>query len=157
PELVEARERGVILDAAHGRYNLSFEVARAMMDQDVLPFTISTDITKPGRLVAGSMTHNMGRFLALGLSLTEVVRMSTYNPATVLGFRDDVGTLAEGTVADVTILESVPGPWWFTDAEGSSIKGEVALRPMLTFKAGEQYAPDYGPFPTGWLPAREAV
>ena len=152
PGLEEARQRGVILDAAHGRRNLSFAVARRLIDRGVVPFTISTDVTTPGWEVAGPMTHNMGRFLALGFTLGDVVRMCTHNPATMLGAGEDLGTLTEGTVADVTVLESVPGPWRFEDAEGDTIDGGLALRPVLTLKDGHAIEPDLGPFANGWLP-----
>ena len=66
PELVDAKERGVLFDPAHGRWNLSFEVAKRLLDQDITPASISTDITKPGRDIVKSMTHTMGKFLALG-------------------------------------------------------------------------------------------
>jgi dihydroorotase len=156
PGLEEARDRGVILDAAHGRRNLGFDVARRLIDLGVVPFTISTDVTKPGWAVAGSMTHNMGRFLALGFSLTDVILMSSYNPATMLGAAGELGTLAQGTAADITVLEPVPGAWWFEDAEGQTIEGELALRPVLTLKGGEAIEPGPGPFPGGWLPAPRA-
>jgi dihydroorotase len=156
PGLEEARDRGVILDAAHGRRNLGFDVARRLIDLGVVPFTISTDVTKPGWAVAGSMTHNMGRFLALGFSLTDVILMSSYNPATMLGAAGELGTLARGTAADITVLEPVPGAWWFEDAEGQTIEGELALRPVLTLKGGEAIEPGPGPFPGGWLPAPRA-
>jgi hypothetical protein len=55
-------------------------------------------------------------------------------------------------MADVTVLEPVPGSWLFEDAEGKTIEGEVALRPVLTLKAGRTFEPDPGPFPDGWLP-----
>ncbi len=150
--LREARERGVWLDAAHGRYNLSFAVASQMAEQGVVPDTISTDITRPGRPgPVGSMTHTMGKFLALGFELRDVVAMATHNPARMLG-RSDLGTLAPGAVADVTVLESVAGRWSFVDGSETRIEGEAALRPVLTFKNGVQVSPDYGPFPSGWLP-----
>ncbi|MBK5267141.1 MAG: amidohydrolase/deacetylase family metallohydrolase [Acidimicrobiia bacterium] len=152
PELLEAQKRGVILDPAHGRYNLSFKVARLMIDQGVIPFTVSTDITRPGRDIVGSMTHTMGRFLALGFSLNDVVQMSTHNPADLLGNAHEIGTLSEGTVADIAVLEVVDGTWWFRDGEGEWLAGNQALRPILTFKSGDQISPDFGPFPGGWLP-----
>ena len=151
-ELRDAQRRGVVLDAAHGRYNLSFEVARMMIDQGVIPHTISTDITRPGRGLVGSMTHTMGRFMALGFSLEDVVRMSTHNPADLLGVADDLGTLGEGTTADISVLEVCTGTWWFRDGNAEWLQGSQALRPILTFKSGEQVSPDYGPFPGGWLP-----
>ena len=153
PALIAARERGVVLDAAHGRYNLSFDVARRMLDQGILPHTISTDITAPGRGgPVGSMTHTMGKFLALGFSLNEVIAMATHGPAAVLGMEEELGTLAEGSVADVAILEVVEGDWSFMDGQGALLTGSKALRPSLTFTRGIQVTPDYGPFPWGWLP-----
>ena len=37
PEVLEAQERGVFLDTAHGRQNFSFDVARRALDQGVRP------------------------------------------------------------------------------------------------------------------------
>ena len=54
--------------------------------------------------------------------------------------------------ADIAILEEVQGKWTFDDAGGEIIGGDKALVPVLTFKDGDQFAPDYGPFPWGWLP-----
>jgi dihydroorotase len=150
-ELREARERGVWLDAAHGRYNLSFDVAKSMADQGFAPDTISTDITRPGRPgPVGSMTHTMSKFLALGFGLTDVVAMSTHRPATLLG-RSDLGTLAVGSPADLAVLELVEGARTFVDGQGKTLVGTTSIRPVLTFKNGAQHSPDYGPFPEGWL------
>src|SRR5690606_22517907 len=99
-----------------------------------------------------SMTHTMSKFMALGFSLTDVIRMSTFNPAGLVGMQDDLGTLGEGTTADIAILEEVTGDWSFGDADGRTLKGDKALRPVLTFKGGQQFSVDYGPFPWGWLP-----
>ena len=152
PELVDAKDRGVLFDPAHGRWNLSFEVAKRMLDQDIAPASISTDITRPGRDIVKSMTHTMGKFLALGFSLQEVIRMSTLAPARMIGQEAELGSLAEGTIADVTILDAVQGRWRYSDSERVTLIGEQALQPVLTFKGGEQHAVDYGPFPWGWLP-----
>ena len=153
PELADAKERGVIFDPAHGRMNMSFEVAKRMMDQGILPDSISTDITKPGRAgVVKSMTHTMSKFLAMGFSLNDVIRMSTYSPAGFIGYGADLGTLAEGTAADIAVMSVEQGSWTFEDALGASLAGDTALQPVLTFKDGEQVAVDYGPFPWGWLP-----
>lgn len=152
PELLDARDRGVLFDPAHGRWNLSFEVAKRMLDQGITPASISTDITKPGRDSVKSMTHTMGKFLALGFSLRDVIRMSTLEPARMIGKEADLGGLTEGSVADITVLELVEGRWSFGDSEGATIMGDQALQPVITFKNGHQVSVDYGPFPWGWLP-----
>lgn len=153
PELLEARDRGVEFDPAHGRFNLSFDVAMHMLDQGIVPASISTDITAGGRTgVAKSMTHTMGKFLALGFSLDEVIRMSTTGPARLIGRETDLGVLAVGTLADISVIEIVEGKWTFEDAEGKSIEGSKAIRPIVTVKGGDVFSVDYGPFPWGWLP-----
>ena len=155
PELLDARVRGVGFDPAHGRMNISFEVAKRMMEQGILPDSISTDITKPGRLtVVKSMTHVMSKFLALGFSLNDVIKMSTFVPAGFIGMQQELGTLGEGTIADITIMSVEQGQWAYEDALGASLIGDMALQPVLTFKDGNPYAVDYGPFPWGWLPNR---
>ena len=78
--------------------------------------------------------------------------MSTLAPARMIGQEAELGSLAEGTIADVTILDAVQGRWRYSDSERVTLIGEQALQPVLTFKGGEQHAVDYGPFPWGWLP-----
>ncbi|HCH09006.1 MAG TPA: amidohydrolase/deacetylase family metallohydrolase, partial [Dehalococcoidia bacterium] len=43
-----------------------------------------------------SMTEMLSRFLALGFSLEDVIRMSTINPASALDMADSLGSLAVG-------------------------------------------------------------
>ena len=92
PEALEAQERGVTLDTAHGRQNFSFDVAKTLLDQGLQPKTISTDLTIPGRQhTVHSMTEMLSRFLAMGFSLVDVIRMSTENSAAALGLEDSLG------------------------------------------------------------------
>ena len=153
PEMLEARDRGVVFDVGHGRFNFNFEAAQRLLDQGVVPRTVSTDITAQGRQgIVKSMTYVMSKFLALGFSLRDVIRMSTHEPAGILGAQQELGTLAEGAVADVTLLEQVTGDWTYTDSQDQTLSGTTALQPVLCFKGGQQFSVDYGPFPWGWLP-----
>ena len=153
PEIMDAQDRGVFFDTAHGRQNFSFELAKQALDQGVKPQSISTDITIPGRLnTVHSMTEMLSRFLGMGFSLEDVIRMATVNPATALGMKDTLGSLAVGRDADVTVLEESTGDWIFHDTEGGSLNGTKALVPTVTVKGGEVFSPDWGPRPWGWLP-----
>jgi len=153
PEILDAQQRGLIFDIAHGRFNMNFDVARRLMDKGIVPLTVSTDLTPGGRDdMLKSMNHVMNKFLALGFRLDHVIRMATYNAAELIGMRDDLGTLAEGTTADITVLEEHEGDWTFTDSQRGTLKGTKALAPVLTFKDGVRYDVEYGPFPWGWLP-----
>ena len=153
PEVLEAQERGVFLDTAHGRQNFSFDVARRALDQGVRPLSISTDLTIPGRLnTVHSMTEMLSRFMALGFPLEDTIRMATLNPARAIGMDDALGSLAPGRAADVSVLEEATGDWLFHDTEGDTLRGDKALAPVLTVKGGEVFAADWGPHPWGWLP-----
>ena len=153
PEVLDAQERGVFFDTAHGRQNFSFDVAARALDQGVRPLSISTDLTIPGRLnTVHSMTEMLSRFMAMGFSLEDVIRMATVNPARAIGMGDTLGSIAPGRAADVSVLEEATGDWLFHDTEGDTLRGDKALVPVLTLKGGEVFAADWGPRPWGWLP-----
>ena len=153
PEIMDAQERGVFLDTAHGRQNFSFDVAKSALDQGVVPRSISTDLTIPGRLnTVHSMTEMLSRFLALGFSLQDVIRMATINPASALDMEGSLGSLAVGREADISVLEEHAGDWLFRDTEGATLTGDKALTPVLAVKSGEVFTAEWGPHPWGWLP-----
>ena len=153
PEIMDAQERGVFFDTAHGRMNFNFDVAKQALDQGVRPQSISTDLTIPGRQsLVYSMTEMLTKFLALGFSLEDVVRMATVNPAGALDLADSLGSLAVGRGADITVLEEVAGDWVLNDADGGTIGCDRALVPVVTIRGGEVFSPDWAPRPWGWLP-----
>jgi len=155
PEAVEARDRGVWLDTAHGRKNFSFDVGRRVIDQGLHPHCISTDLTVPGRLeTVHSMTEIMTRFLGLGYTLDQVVTMSTENPARAVGVERRLGSLATGRQADISVLELREGDWKVHDVVGATLRVKQAFVPFLTVKKGQVFTPDWGPRPWGWEPDR---
>jgi dihydroorotase len=152
-EFVDARARGVVMDSALGRHNFSFKVARAQAELGIQPDTISTDITPGGYgEIVFSLLECMAKFMALGYSLSDVVRMTTINPAGALGLADQIGAIRVGHVADLSIVDIVPGKWRFTDTLGEECFGEHALVPVHTVRGGEMIPPNWGPHTWGWLP-----
>ena len=73
------------------------------------------------------MPTTMSKFLHLGLSLDNVIDMSTTQPAQVLGRVGDLGTLTPGTVADITLLEQHTGKFNFTDSYDQIRIGDCKL------------------------------
>ena len=138
PELRGAMQRGVVLDVAHGRFNLSFEVARKGMAQGILPTTLSTDLTIPSltNIVYG-MTVTMSKFMALGLGLKQVIEMATTNPARALNTQDKKGSIKPGMDADVSILELLSGTWELKDCEQQTIRATTLIAPTMTIKSGQ--------------------
>ena len=148
-----ARANGVIMDAALGRHNFSYEVARRQADLGIAPDTISTDITPGGYgEIVYSLMECMAKFLAIGYSLADVVRMTTTNAARALGCAEQLGAIAVGREADLSVFDLVSGRWRFLDTIGQAFTGEHAVVPVQTIRGGELIAPDWGPHPWGWLP-----
>ena len=153
PEIMEAQARGVFFDTAHGRQNFSFDVAKAALDQGVRPRSISTDLTIPGRLnTVHSLAEMLSRFMALGFGLVDVIRMATSEPAKALDMDGEIGSLAVGRAADISVLEEHTGDWLFRDTDGGTLRSDKALTPVLAVKAGEVFTAEWGPRPWGWLP-----
>lgn len=155
PQVYEARQNGVFFDVGHGMANFTFRSAKSVLDEGFVPDTLSSDLTVRGR--AGplkSLAEVMGKFMALGLTLQDVTRMTTSNAARAIGMETEIGSLAEGRVADVSVLEVVEGDWLFRDNFGGTLRGRSAIVPRLAIRAGAMMPVDYGPHPSGWLPER---
>ena len=146
PEMVEARERGVIMDVAHGGSSFSWKVAQKMLEQGFLPDVISSD-THLGPTVktdsewTGLPPQNqpatMSKMLSLGMSLDDVIQASTYNPAKVIGCEETLGSLREGDVSDVAVFELEEGKFEFEDFFDGKSVGNKRLAPVLTVLGGE--------------------
>ena len=152
PEVAEARANGVVLDSALGRGNFGIEVARRQADLGLYPDTISSDLTAMGQTFH-SLLECMAKFLSVGYTLPDVVRAATASAAGALGLQDEIGAIAVGRDADLSVIDLVAGDFTFTDTRGQAFRGGYGLVPVHTVKAGEEFSPGWGTHPWGWLPA----
>jgi dihydroorotase len=137
-QILELKDRGIWTDFAHGTH-LSWDVAEKAAKHNWFPDTISTDIHRghvaPSGVVFDLVT-TMTKFLYLGLSVDQVVERVTTIPARVLSFPERIGTLKEGTVGDVTILELVQGDVELFDSRRQRRIGRQRLKTVATIKSG---------------------
>lgn len=131
PEVLAARERGVIFDIGHGMGSFAWKTARAMMGQGFMPDTISSDvhalcITGP----AYDQVTTLSKFLALGMPLRDVIAASTVNSALAVQ-RPELGTLKPGAAGDASILDLREGSFPLED-----VRGEVVTASQRLFAAG---------------------
>lgn len=137
PEIWEAQKRGVMLDSCHGTSHFSFTIAKHAMQQGLLPTVISTDLASPSIPVVQSLMVTMSKFLNLGLTMNQVVKMTTMNPAEALGEEARYGSLKPGMPANITVMELVKGEYLFSDGMGgNSLRGGLLLEPRLVVKGG---------------------
>jgi dihydroorotase len=170
PLLFEAIRHGARIDIGRGGH-MSFAAARTVLDAGIVPFTVGADIhgytinrpgdgswdsgyfeervsakRAPARPVGGaavfSLVQVLNELLALGLQLPDVVRMVTANAAVMLGMEGQLGTLAPGAVADVSVLARDVGRWMLEDSVGTRITASERLRPEFALKAGTVHQSD---------------
>lgn len=140
PEVWEARQRGILFDVGHGSGHFTFEVAEKCIERGFLPDTISSDVTT--RTINGpayDFPTTLSKFLNLGLTIDDVVKMATINPAKAFNYGVELGTLRPGSDADIAVLEVRPGTFEFTDSEGKKRTGKEKLFPVATVRAGKLY------------------
>ncbi|MGK9230281.1 amidohydrolase/deacetylase family metallohydrolase [Inquilinus limosus] len=127
PEVLAARERGVLFDIGHGMGSFGWKTARAMLAQGFKPDTISSDvhalcINGP----AYDQVTTLSKFLALGMPLDEVIAASTVNAAKALG-RPELGTFRPGSVGDASILSLRDGAFPLEDVRGEVVTADRRL------------------------------
>jgi dihydroorotase len=109
-----------------------------MLQQGFKPDTISTDLhAYSWQYPVHDLPTVLSKFLALGLSLDEVITASTIRPATILGLQDQIGTLRPGSTADVAVFDIETGSFDFVDSYGNHMTGQQKLVNVVTIKDGQ--------------------
>lgn len=145
PELREAVERGVRLDVGHSATDFRYRTARRLFDAGYPPHSISTDLNVynvDGPV--GSLPETMSKIWALGVDLADVVAMATTGPATSIGRAHELGSLAVGRSAEVSVLRVSDGPVELSDGY-ETITADRHLVPVGCVRAG------------AWFPAEATV
>lgn len=135
--MIEGRKRGVIFDVGHGGGSFLWRVAIPLMKAGFVPDSISTDL-HIGSMNAGmkDMLNVMDKFLAMGMSLDDVIIKSTWNPAKEIK-HPELGNLSVGAPADVAVLRLEHGRFGFVDMNGARLDGAQKLDCELTLRDGK--------------------
>jgi dihydroorotase len=147
----KARERGVLFDIAHGMGAFGYDSAEAALREGFKPDLISSDVhviavEGPGY----DMLHTMSKLLNCGLTVAEVIGMSTSRPALAIQ-RPELGQLGIGVPADVTILRQYASDYIFTDVVGTQRAGSTLLQPVAVYLDGKEMEVSRRPFEESFL------
>jgi dihydroorotase len=102
--VLAARARGVLFDVGHGMGSFSWDTARKMVAAGFWPDTVSSDVH--AMCIQGpawDLLRTMTKFLALGMSLPDVVASATVKAAEAVR-RPELGTLAVGAAGDASVI-----------------------------------------------------
>jgi dihydroorotase len=137
PGMFEGRKRGVIFDVGHGGGSFAWRVAIPAIQEGFWPDSISTDL-HIGSMNAGmkDMLNVMSKFLALGMSLDDVIAKSTWAPAREVK-QEQLGNLSVGAPADIAVLRLEKGTFGFVDSFGGKKMGDRKLVAEMTVRDGK--------------------
>ena len=132
-----ALQRGVKLDLGHGAGSFAWRAARHAQMAGIPLHSLSTDLHQ-GNVRGPVWTYGrtMAKLLHLGSSIEQVVHQSTLGPAKLIGQGQELGSLASGTVADLTLFRIVETPTTVTDSLGNSETAERDVQPVHCIRAG---------------------
>jgi dihydroorotase len=135
--MIEGRARGVYFDAGTGGGSFKYSLAVPFILQGFKPDSLSTDLHVDSMNSATKDLLNVAsKFMAMGLSLQEVVADMTAHPAHEIK-HDELGNLSVGSVADVAVLSIQKGRFGFTDMVNTRLDGTQKLAAELTIKDGK--------------------
>ena len=138
PELLAAQKRGVELDSSHGSNHFNYDIAKICLANDLLPTVITTDLAFSSLAIAQSLLVTMSKFINLGLTMEQVIKMTTQTPAKILGEETTRGALKPGMPADISVMEIVNGTFYLSD-NTTIVTGDKLIEPRKVFKNGIEY------------------
>jgi dihydroorotase len=134
---IEGRARGIYFDAGTGGGSFKFSLAVPMIKQGFKPDSLSTDLHITAMNSSTKDILNVAsKFMAIGLTLPEVIAGMTANPAREIK-HEELGNLSVGSVADVAVLSVQKGRFGFTDMVNTKVEGNQKLVAELTIKDGK--------------------
>src|SRR6266568_3007327 len=134
PIMAEARARGVIFDVGHGAGSFWFRNAVPAVKQGFVPDSMSTDLHS-GNYTVLSMSNVLSKFLNMGVSLSDLIRRATANPAHEI-HRPELGTLSVGREADIAVLEELRGHFGYIDCGYAKMDGTLRIVAQMTIRGG---------------------
>ncbi len=138
PAALEARDRGIFFDTAQGQAHFSFDVAEKCMKQNLMPDTISTDLSN---LAVQRRIYDLptmvSKMMAIGVDLDKAIAMVTINPTRMYNFDAKIGALKTGYEADISIFELREGNFDYEDTEGKKRTGHQRLVNKAVVSRGE--------------------
>ena len=137
PFVWEARKRGIVFDVGYGGISFAFSQAIPAVKEGFYPHSISTDLHVGSMNGAmKDMLTTMSKFIAMGMSLKDVIEASTSEPAKIIK-REELGTLSVGSEADVAILNLRKGRFGLFDYTGYKLDTDKKLECELTIREGK--------------------
>jgi predicted amidohydrolase len=101
----------------------------------VVPPSAQAQDPARGAQPRANMITMLSKLLTQGLTLEQVIERATVIAAKAAG-KPELGTLSEGAVADIALIELEPGKFTFREAGRTPIRADRRLECVLTIRNG---------------------
>lgn len=136
----EARKRGVLLDVGHGMGSFNWKHAEICAKESFFPDIISTDLhTFSSQGPAYDLVTIMSKLLHTGMTIHKVIEAVTYAPAKAMSLEHEVGLLAKGSIADITVFKIVDTNVKMEDCFGDDRTMKQMVVPVNVWREGVKY------------------
>lgn len=136
-EIIEARNRGILFDMAHGAYQFSGYIAKKAIEQGFLPDIISSDLSLLSLYKAPtySFLYIISELLNLGMSFRDIIKRCTEVPGRIINPSFD-GFFKVGSKADIAIFRIIERPIHYKDKYNNEYDGNKMIKTEATIKNG---------------------
>jgi dihydroorotase len=136
PFIFDALKKGIVFDVGHGGGSFTWRQAVPAIKQGFMPTVISTDLhTQSMNGAMKDLCNVLSKFMAIGMTLEEVISRATWIPAEVIN-RPDLGHLSVGAEADIAVLKLREGDFGYIDVRRKKVNSSQKLEAELTLRAG---------------------
>jgi dihydroorotase len=137
PAMVEGRKRRIIFDIGFGQASFYWYVAVPAYKAGFRPDSISTDLhTNSMNGGMKNINNVMSAIMALGSSVADVIRMTTWAPAQEI-HHPELGNLDVGAEADIAILRVENGHFGVLDSAMARMPATERLSCEATLRKGQ--------------------
>jgi dihydroorotase len=151
--ITAARRRGVLFDVGAGANGLWFSSAEPAIHESLLPDTISTGMDKDSVLLPGTtMAAIVSKFLNMGLNFDQIIERTTFNAARAIR-HTELGTLREGSAADIALFKIQRGKFGFLDSSYSRLDANKRVQCVVTIRDGAVVWDSEGLAAVDWIKA----
>ena len=140
PFVLDAYSRGILFDIGHGTDSFNFKVGKKSVQENFLCQTIITDIYHRNRENGPvfDLATTMEKALYLGISLENILKMVTENPAKNFHLTTK-GVLEVGKNADLTLFKIKNKEKYLIDSNGNEAIVSKEIQPTMTIVGGKVY------------------
>ncbi|XP_076087490.1 deacetylase Oant_2987-like [Mytilus galloprovincialis] len=140
PDVIDAKQRGVLFDVGHGQKAFSWPVAEICAKSGFWPDIIGSDLhTGNHDGPVYDLPTVMSKFLHIGMPITEIVKATTLTPARAIKLQNSIGSLTTGKSADITVLKIIDVDHDLEDGRSQNRRIKKVIVPIAVWKDGEQF------------------